>query len=87
MSPADHARRIHARDPSLGPSEIARRVAQRVGHAVTRQQVAAALASDPTRRGRPPAPHVTLRVRVPRERVPGTLVIEVAADGSAQLVS
>lgn len=72
MTPADHARRIHARDPSLGPSAIAREVAAAVGHPVTRQQVAAAIAADPKRRGgkRRLPPHVRLSVAVPTALLP-----------------
>ena len=71
MTPADHARAIHAAHPELGPSEIARRVAKRLRKPITRQQVAQAISSDPTRKGgRPPSRHVTVRVRVPRALLP-----------------
>lgn len=72
MTPADHARRVHARDPSLGPSAIAREVAAAVGHPVTRQQVAAAIAADPKRRGgkRRLPPHARVSVAVPTALLP-----------------
>jgi hypothetical protein len=87
MTPAAHARAIHARFPSLGPSEIARRVAKRLGITYTRQQASKALRSDPARLGRPLGDHVTVRVKVPRSSVPGRVVVDVGADGRAMVVT
>jgi hypothetical protein len=81
MTHAERARAIHAADPSLGPSAIAALITRRTRTPCTRQQVAAALASDPARKGgRPLSPHVTLRVPVPRRLLP---YLDARVDGDA----
>lgn len=68
LTASDHARRLHARDPSLTLSQIATMVAQVTERPCSRQLVAEAIAASP-KRGRP-AKSARVVLTLPAELLP-----------------